>query len=62
LLKGNSNGVVLLARCALPTTGVIVGDDFFHVANTQIDSMGAGGQNPPTAKRRDLILLKVSLN
>lgn len=47
---------------ALPTTGVIVGDEFFYVANTQIDSLGAGGQISPEAKLRDLILLRVRLN
>ena len=32
---------------ALPTTGVVVGDELFYVANTQIDRMGAGGRSDP---------------
>lgn len=47
---------------ALPTTGVVVGDELFYVANTQIDRMGAGGQIRPGAELRDLILLRLKLN
>jgi hypothetical protein len=47
---------------ALPTTGVVVGDQLFYVANTQIDRMAAGGQLAPGAKLRDLILLRLRLN
>lgn len=47
---------------ALPTTGVVVGEDLFYVANTQIDSMGAAGQIRPGAELRDLILLRLKLN
>ncbi|MEJ7578362.1 MAG: hypothetical protein WKF74_15305, partial [Pyrinomonadaceae bacterium] len=47
---------------ALPTTGVIVGDSFFYIANTQLNSVGAGGIISPSTKLRDLILLKVNLN
>jgi hypothetical protein len=47
---------------SLPTTGVVVGDELFYVANTQIDKMGAGGQIQPGAKLRDLILLRLKLN
>ncbi len=47
---------------ALPTTGVVVGDELFYVANTQIDRMGAAGQIRPDAKLRDLILLRLKIN
>lgn len=47
---------------ALPTTGVVVGDEFFYVANTQIDRMGEGGKLTPGAPLRDLILLRLKLN
>jgi hypothetical protein len=47
---------------ALPTTGVVVGDELFYVANTQIDRMGADGQLTPGAKLRDLIFLRLKLN
>jgi sugar lactone lactonase YvrE len=47
---------------ARPTTGAVVGDELFYVANTQIDRMGAGGQIQPGAKLRDLILLRLKLN
>jgi len=47
---------------ALPTTGAVVGDELFYVANTQIDRMGAGGQIRPDAKLRDLILLRLKIN
>ncbi len=47
---------------ALPTTGVIVGDNFFYIANTQLNSVGAGGNISPSTKLRDLILLNVNLN
>ena len=47
---------------ALPTTGVVVGDELFYVANTQIDRMGTGGQLRPGAELRDLILLRLKLN
>jgi hypothetical protein len=47
---------------AVPTTGVVVGDELFYVANTQIDRMGAGGQLQPGAGLRDLILLRLRLN
>ncbi len=47
---------------AVPTTGVIVGDDFFYIANTHLDSIDAAGKISPTAKLRDLTLLKLSLD
>jgi hypothetical protein len=47
---------------AVPTTGAIVGDKFFYIANSQITSLDAGGKLSPTAKLRDPILLKVNLN
>ena len=47
---------------ALPTTGVVVGDELFYVANTQIDRMGEGGKLKPGAPLRDLILLRLKLN
>jgi DNA-binding beta-propeller fold protein YncE len=47
---------------ALPTTGVVVGDELFYVANTQIDRMGEGGKLTPGAPLRDLILLRLKLN
>jgi hypothetical protein len=47
---------------ALPTTGVVVGDELFYVANTQIDRMGEGGRLKPDAKLRDPILLRLKLN
>ncbi len=46
---------------ALPTTGAIVGDNFFYIANTQINSVGAEGKISSLTKLRDLILLKVKL-
>ena len=47
---------------ALPTTGVVVGDELFYVANTQIDRMGAEGKIRPGAELRDLILLRLKIN
>lgn len=47
---------------ALPTTGVVVGDELFYMANTHIDQMGEGGKLRPDAKLGDLILLRLKLN
>lgn len=48
---------------AVPTTGAIVGDDFFYVANPGFEGPdAAAGKTSPTNKLPDLILLKVKIN
>jgi hypothetical protein len=47
---------------ALPTTGVVVGDELSYVANTQIRRMGPDGRLTPGAKLRGPILLRLKLN
>ena len=46
----------------IPTTGAIVGDNFFYIANTHLDSVGADGKISPSSKLRNPILLRVNLN
>jgi sugar lactone lactonase YvrE len=46
---------------ALPTTGVVVGDDLFYMANTHIQSLGPDGKFSPTAKLRDVVVLRLRL-
>ena len=45
----------------LPTTGVVVGDEFFYMANTHIQSLGPDGKLSPAAKLRDVLVLKLKL-
>ena len=45
----------------LPTTGVIVGDELFYMANTHIQSLGPDGKFLPAAKLRDVTVLKLKL-
>lgn len=45
----------------LPTTGVVVGDEFFYMANTHIQSLGPDGKLSPAAKLRDVVVLRLKL-
>jgi hypothetical protein len=42
-----------------PTTGALVGDDFFFVANSQLPRVGAGGSVPPGDTFDDTFILRV---
>lgn len=47
---------------AIPTTGTIVGDDFYYIANSQLQSFDANGKIFPPEKLQPIHILKLSLN
>jgi len=46
---------------AIPTTGVVVGTDFFYIANSRIDQLTPGGRLKTLARLEPVVVLKVSL-
>jgi sugar lactone lactonase YvrE len=46
----------------IPTTGAIVGNDFYYLANSQLESLGDDGQLAPGARLDDVLILKTPLN
>jgi hypothetical protein len=46
-----------------PTTGVIVGDEFYFIANSQLTQIiGSGGKIKNPEKLKETIILKIRLN
>jgi hypothetical protein len=46
---------------ALPTTGTIAGDDFYFIANSQVNRVGPDGSIPPGASLGDPVILRAPL-
>lgn len=46
----------------IPTTGAVVGNDFYYLANSQLDSLGDEGQLAAGARLDDVLILKAPLN
>ena len=46
---------------AIPTTGAIVGGDFYYIANSLVDRIGPDGRLKPHARLEPAVILKVSL-
>ena len=44
-----------------PTTGAPTGDDFYYMANTQLDDLGPDGKLDPARKLKDVVILKAPL-
>jgi sugar lactone lactonase YvrE len=44
-----------------PTTGVVVGDDFYYIANSQFDSFDADGRLFPLERLYEVVVLRVPL-
>jgi hypothetical protein len=49
-------------RFDIPTTGVIVGDEFYYVANSQLRAFNPDGSIFPSEKLREPVVLKTKLN
>ncbi|MFP5288671.1 MAG: SMP-30/gluconolactonase/LRE family protein [Thermoanaerobaculia bacterium] len=45
----------------IPTTGVVAGDSFFYIANSQLRSLGEQGRLRPEVKLEEVVILTVSL-
>jgi sugar lactone lactonase YvrE len=45
----------------VPTTGALCGDDFFYIANTQIDKTNAAGALTADANMKDIVILRLRL-
>ena len=46
---------------AIPTTGVIVGSEFYYVANSLLDRLGPDGRLKPNARLEPVVILKAPL-
>ena len=46
---------------AIPTTGVIVGSDFYYIANSLLDRVGPDGRLKPNARLEPVVVLKAPL-
>lgn len=46
---------------AIPTTGAIVGSDFYYIANSLLDRLGPDGRLKPGARLEDVVVLKAPL-
>ncbi len=46
---------------AIPTTGAIAGNEFFYLANTQLDRLGDDGKLSPGKPLQDVKVLKAPL-
>ncbi len=46
----------------IPTTGAVVGNDFYYLANSQLENLGDDGQLAPGARLDDVLILKTPLN
>lgn len=46
----------------IPTTGAIVGNDFYYLANSQLESLRDDGRLTPGARLVDVLVLKTPLN
>jgi sugar lactone lactonase YvrE len=46
---------------AIPTTGVIVGGDFYYIANSLLDRIGPDGRLKPYARLEPAVILKTRL-
>ena len=44
-----------------PTTGALAGDDFYYMANTQLDALGPDGRLDPARKLQHVLILKARL-
>jgi len=44
-----------------PTTGAPAGDDFYYMANTQLDALGPDGKLDPARQLKDVVILKARL-
>lgn len=45
----------------VPTTGTLVGNSLYFMANTQVDKLNAQGRMPPAATLRDIVVVKLNL-
>jgi hypothetical protein len=45
----------------VPTTGTLVEDSLYFMANTQVDKLTARGTMPPSEKLTDLVVVKLNL-
>ena len=46
---------------AIPTTGVIVGSDFYYIANSRLDQLSPDGRLRPNARLEPVVVLKAPL-
>ncbi len=46
---------------AIPTTGVIVGSEFYYIANSLLDRLGPDGRLKPNARLEPVVILKAPL-
>jgi hypothetical protein len=63
-LRGVQRGEILEAHNPLfrePTTGVVVGDDFYYIATCQYNSFNPDWSVPPVEKLSDIIVLRARL-
>ena len=49
-------------RFRIPTTGAVVGSDFYYLANSQLESLGEDGRLSSGAPLEDVLILKTPLN
>ncbi len=45
----------------IPTTGAVVGSDFFYLANTQLETLGEDGKLAPDASLQDILIFKAPI-